>query len=183
MKVYIGPYTRWIGPYQIAKLIRFIGFNEDKQFEFGEWLAKTFVSDLCEWIDSKKKKTVKVRIDNYDTWNADHTLALIIVPLLKKLRETKMGSAIVQDEDLPDHLKVGDVDLMSLSDTQYIDRWNWILDEMIWAFESYIEDNSFDLWEGFDYSNPVHIAWNNAFYERQRRGVILFGKYYGSLWD
>ena len=38
----------------------------------------------------------------------DRTLAHIIIPMLKQLKETKHGSAMVDDEDLPPHMQHGD---------------------------------------------------------------------------
>ena len=35
----------------------------------------------------------------------DHTLAMIIVPMLKQLKETKHGAPFVDDEDVPEELK------------------------------------------------------------------------------
>lgn len=60
----------------------------------------------------------EVVIDEWDTWSVDVTLAYIIAPLLRKLKETAHGYP------------------SSLTEV----RWNEILDEMIWAFE-YKRDN------------------------------------------
>ena len=72
MKVYIGPYKKWWGPYQIANLIPFV--SEDTSEKIGDWLAKTWVNKVCEWFYSKNERKIKVRIDRYDTWSMDHTL-------------------------------------------------------------------------------------------------------------
>ena len=106
MKVYIGPYTTWLGPYQIADKIPFI--SEDTRNKIGDWLANTWVNDFCNWLESKKQRKVKIRIDNYDTWNMDSTLALIIVPMLKQLRETKHGAPMVDNEDVPSTMRYDD---------------------------------------------------------------------------
>ena len=103
MKVYIGPYKNWIGPYQLANMIPFI--SEDTSEKIGDWLSKTWVNDFCEWYYSKLKRKIKVRIDKYDTWSMDNTLALIILPMLKQLKETKHGSPLVDDEDVPEHMR------------------------------------------------------------------------------
>ena len=92
MKVKIGPYTNWIGPYQLADMIPFI--SEDTSHKIGTWLAETWVNDLCNWIHSKKHRKVQVHIDKYDTWNMNQTLAHIIHPMLIQLRDTKHGSQI-----------------------------------------------------------------------------------------
>ena len=92
MKVYIGPYLSWIGPYQIADKI-FFWVKKDPTEEqesrwdyrlhdrFGAWLAGTWAKTLCNWIHSKKDRKIAIRIDKYDTWGMDHTLALIILPM------------------------------------------------------------------------------------------------------
>ena len=58
------------------------------------------MGDLLQWLHEKKKRTVYVKIDKYDTWSMDHTLSLIIVPMLKQLKATQHGSPNVDDEDL-----------------------------------------------------------------------------------
>ena len=103
MKVYIGPYKNWIGPYQLADMIPFI--SEDTSFKIGTWLAKTWVNNVCEWFYSKIDRKIKVHIDKYDTWSMNNTLAHIILPMLKQLRDTKHGSQFVDDEDVPAHMR------------------------------------------------------------------------------
>lgn len=198
MKVYIGPYRDWIGPYQIAEKILFwIDKEKDERVHnFGEWLADTWVGNFCDWIHSKKKRNVKVRIDKYDTWNMDHTLALIVLPMLKQLKATKHGSPLVDDEDVPEHLrsnadriKMGDPDIRETEiwdpdDTIHV-RWNWVMDEMIYAFEKEIDDE-WDLRiyqrepEGWD---EAKFAERKVIQDRIANGFRLFGKYYQGLWD
>jgi len=112
MKVKIGPYRDWVGPYQIAEKILFWRdkHNDDSVHAFGTWLAggerkDSILMKLCTWVESKKKRKVKIHIDKYDTWNMDSTLALIILPMLKQLRDQKHGSSLVDDEDLPYELR------------------------------------------------------------------------------
>ena len=117
MKVYLGPHRNWIGPYQIAEMLCFWvrpvkdehGFNSkpDWVHDFGTWLAEnqdgsdSRLTKLCEWIQSKKKRTEWVHIDNYDVWSMDHTLALIILPMLTKLQKQKHGYGMIDDKDVP----------------------------------------------------------------------------------
>lgn len=160
MKVHLGPYRNWIGPYQIADKIFFwidrngIYAEEPERYKrwdyrtaerLGDWLASTWVNDFCRWIELKKSRKVKIRIDPYDTWNMDHTLALIILPMLKQLKATKHGSPLVDDEDVPEHLrstaarpKENEWD----TDDHHHVRWDWVLDEMIWAFEQRLDDDA-----------------------------------------
>ena len=112
MRVKIGPYKNWIGPYQIADMIFFWcekhpdeklmeRWDYKLQDKFGDWLANDKNGDdsrltkFCQWFESKRKRKIKVKIDNYDTWSMDHTLAYIIVPMLKQLHETKHGAPFV----------------------------------------------------------------------------------------
>ena len=89
MKVRIGKYVRWVGPYQIAETLKYIGVSEKQYDKIGKWLSNTWVDGLCQWIHSKQKRRVFVHIDNYDVWSMDSTLAYIILPMLKKLKEQK----------------------------------------------------------------------------------------------
>lgn len=104
----------------------------------------------CGWIQSKRHRKIKVRIDNYDTWNMDSTLALLILPMLKQLKNTKHGSPFVDLEDLPEHMQTTGFDdtssqynldfgnneeYTSKSWALHESRWDWVLNEMIWTFE------------------------------------------------
>jgi hypothetical protein len=107
MKVDIGPYTNWVGTYQIADMIFFWveKYPFDDKLEnrwdyrlhdkFGTWLASTWLMDLCTWINKFKKRRVKVKIDYYDHWSCDATLTPIVLPLLKSLKEHKQGSGFI----------------------------------------------------------------------------------------
>jgi len=102
MKVYIGPYRNWWGPYQLADLLKHVGVSEGRCFKIGEYLSHTWVNTVCEKIHEKiKKQKIEVRIDKYDTWSMDHTLSYIILPMLKQLRATKHGSPFTDDDDVP----------------------------------------------------------------------------------
>ena len=102
MKVNIGPYKSWTGPYQIANALCFwvpevadeYGCKSKPEWvhNFGTWLAGTepkysLLMRLCCWIDSKRHRVIQVRVDAWDTWSMDSTLALIVLPMLKQLRE------------------------------------------------------------------------------------------------
>ena len=204
MKVYIGKYKRWIGPYQLADMIPFV--SEDTKDRIGDWLAKTWIDKVCEWFYSKNERTIKVRIDPYDTWSMDNTLAHIILPMLKQLKATKHGSPLVDDEDVPPHMRHGDPD-PNEHDNWIHYKWDWVLNEMIWAFEQELDDS----WEDkFIHGKPVYgDTWfdedDNEYQRLQRKqlnpdywvdrdgikeynnridnGFKLFGKYYRNLWD
>ena len=56
---------------------------------------------LYNWFGYSPKQKTSIRIDNYDTWSMDHTLAPIILPMLVQLKATKHGAPMVDMEDVP----------------------------------------------------------------------------------
>jgi len=210
MKAVIGPYKSWIGPYQIADAVFF--WQEkysdtcvwaDRAHRFGHWLSEnrdgsdSTLLKVCQWIESKRSRQMYVRIDAYDTYSMDHTLAYIILPMLKQLHATKHGAPNTDDEDVPDNLKSTTATKESEYDTDsnHFLRWDWILGEMIWAFEQKTDDNSDDKFYDHGEDIPgedimarvgrmkVDDVGLKAHIERKRNGFRLFGKYYEALWD
>ena len=162
---------------------------------------------LYDWFGYTPKQKTKIRIDKFDTWSMDHTLAPIILPMLVQLKETKHGSPWTDDEDVPEELrstsappKKDEYDL----DDNHFKRWDWIMEEMIWAFEQKCRDDwesdyttgeydwKFEKVDGSKYSQmvegPNHTAvtdWEGckAHQKRMSNGFRLFGKYFENLWD
>jgi hypothetical protein len=230
MKVKIGPYKNWFGPYQLAEKILFWKDpNDPIVCKLGELLAygklkandehvrifnlernETLLCKFLTWVHSiRYERKIKVKIDKWDTWSMYHTLAYIILPMLKQLKETKHGAPHVDDEDVPEHLRStsaapreNEYDV----DSNHFARWDWVLDEMIFAFDCQVGDNK--EWEdqfytgvsdynlvkveGTNYSRfehgPNHTRkWDKEgftkFHSRIQNGYRLFGKYYENLWD
>ena len=133
---------------------------------------------------SKKKRKIKIRIDPYDVWNADETIALIVHPLLVALSHDKTGVPFVYFEDLSKELlEYKESPLYALDNKEngnaVSDKgahnqkfWDYVLGEMIFAFQSHLEDPNFDM------THPDSMSY----YERQRNGFRLFAKYFGDLW-
>lgn len=152
MHVCIGKYNRWWGPYQIAEKILFwMDKYDDRVHNFGTWLAEnkdgsdSWLTKFCLWIESKRKREVYIKLHRYDTWNMDHTLSLIILPMLKQLKEQKQGAPIVDDADVPEELRSTTAPKPENkwdTDGNWFKRWDWILDEMIWTFEQLVDENS-----------------------------------------
>ncbi len=143
--------------------------------------------------DGIHPRQVEIKIDDYDTWSMDHTLGLIALPMLKQLKKTQHGSPLVDLEDLPPELALtGDAkgehpqtDLFASPDHDDLvwemlhKKWNWVLDEMIFAFEhitSNDEDWDIGLWKA------DVVEWT-AVGNRVQNGLRLFGKCYRGLWD
>jgi hypothetical protein len=207
MRVYIGPYTHYIGPYQIADKIFFwidrrgIFADNDPRLDrwdykahdkFGDWLCEfDWLTNFCNWVELKKNRKVKIRIDNYDTWSMNHTLSLIIHPMLVQMKATKHGSPFVDDEDVPEHLRSTAAPALTEEEKNYggLDnlhqaRWNWILDESPSAYSSKISDGVV-----FDDSPEDVLSWekyheeNAKYHDRKANAFKLFGRYYRELWD
>lgn len=188
----------------------------DYVFKLGEWLAygkwrgiddipqskenlfrndepESWLYRLMQWYEKKRKRNIKIRIDKYDTWSMDHTLALIVLPMLKQLKETKHGSPTVDIEDVPEHMRTTateDYDCQTTfdfyNDTELCkqniqcdvhDRWNWVMDEMIWAFECLVDDDKTWMFEKEEEQTLLQS------YHRMQHALMLFGKYFRGLWD
>jgi hypothetical protein len=186
MKINIGPYITWIGPYQIADLLKHFGVSEDRYHAIGSWLADTWVNDVCQWIYSKKKRKVSIRIDKYDVWSMDGTLAMIIVPMLKQLKQQKHGSPLVDDVDVPETIRsTADpeykADAPWNSDKFIHDRWDYVMEQMIWSFEQCLSENDpMMLYYGDGKADAEGYKQHQV---RIQNGLQLFGKYYQGLWD
>ena len=237
MKIKIGPYKNWFGPYQLAEKLMFwvpkekdeYGFphTADRVHKFGEWLAHgsiepeaevgeirkwgdrppTLLYRFLSWIHSKQERTIKVQIDRWDTWSMDHTLAHIVLPMLKQLKETKHGAPYVDPKDCPPELKPKKQTKKEKSngstDSTHFERWDWVLDEMIFAFDSKVnddweeqfetgvsdlqfkklEDGNSQMVEGPNHTRVYDWESRKAYQERISNGFRLFGKYYENLWD
>jgi hypothetical protein len=157
--------------------------------------------------DSSKEQKISVRIDKWDTWSMDHTLAHIVTPMLKQLRDTKHGAPYTDDADVPEELRKSAAPPTEHewdTDDNHFKRWDWILDEMIFAFESKLTDWDEQFWKvkpELDFTEypedegqmtkPVRwkvegdCDWEarDVYQARITNGFRLFGKYYESLWD
>ncbi len=120
----------------------------------------------------KDKSADTIHIDNFDCWSLDYTLARIIHPALIRLKETKHGYPELWEDgmvthhnwDRQLHFDFIDEDI----ETNYlIDKWNGVLDKMIYSFGKIMEDAYFD----------------NEEWETIQEGLDLFAKHYTSLWD
>ena len=182
------------------------------------WADKLMpISQAIQWVwDKVDRKIDYVKIDRWDTWSMDHTLGLIALPMLKQLKATKHGAPFVDDEDVPDELKSTSAPPKQNeydTDDNHFKRWDWVMDEMIFAFEHEIDES----WQDAYRSGEIDMLWvpvdakgnevpkgehkyyqmkdgpNNTYkcdYDgiqkveaRIQNGFRLFGKYYRGLWD
>lgn len=145
------------------------------------------------------ERKISVQIDPWDTWSANHTLAIIIAPLLQKMKEVKSGAPNVDDKDVPEHLcstaapaKKNEWD----TDDNWNLRWEHVLDEMIFAMQEIASDDSGES-QFYDHSEvdesksimqrisaiKVDSEGLKAHQARVQKGCELFGKYFQCLWS
>ena len=218
MKVYLGPYKSWIGPYQIASALCFwarpvkdeFGYDSEPEWvhDFGTWLAEdrngndSWLCKFCNWVQERKKRRTWVHIDNYDVWGMDHTLALIIHPMLLRLKAQKHGYGMIEDRDVPKEMRStargARKGLKNKWDwDNYAEiRYEWMLNELIWTFEQLAsEDDGEGQFYDHTESNKekdfnksmkklkVDRAGLQVHHDRINNGLRLFGKYFRTLWD
>jgi hypothetical protein len=215
MKISIGPYITRFTTDQLENVWYKFRYGVDSRWSINEARMDKWdhrfekVSDKLQKLlnatvnrlQDRRKRKIKVRVDYYDVWGADHTLALIILPTLKLLKEKKHGSPFVDPADVPEELRPTEE---AGPDNGYTDntvheRWDWVLNEMIWAFEQIVdEDNDNQFYDHTESNaaekNGVDFAesWKKfkidhtglkQHNERINQGTMLFGKYFRGLWD
>jgi hypothetical protein len=224
VKIYISNYrNHWLSPYTILKKVCFWEKDEDVFYDhnntgtgrYVKWVNRLdpICGALHKFLDVVHPKIDYVKIDRWDTWGMDTTLAQIILPMLKQLNATKHGAPHVDDKDVPAHLrstaapaKENDWD----TDDNHFKRWDWIMEELIWTFEQLHPDND---WQAQYHTGNIEIKsepceWDEngkaTLFEMKRgpndtshwdkkghmkhqaritNGLKLFGKYYQGLWD
>ena len=91
---------------------------------------------LGQYKDDGEEREVHVVIHHYDTWNMDESLAHVVLPMLKQLKKTKHGAPFVDMPDRPERLQCYKEPEDYETDKFHFDAWDWVLDEMIFAFET-----------------------------------------------
>lgn len=167
MKVYLSNYRdHWLSPYTILEKVFFwreIDYDEPIIEKWSDRLLPICLG-IQKLLDTIHPRVNYVKIEHYDTWSMDTTLAHIILPMLKQLRDTKHGSPHVDPEDVPEDLRINGHESWSSQlvfefenhkqyETDSWDithrRWTWVLNEMIFAFECVLnEDWDEQFWTG-----------------------------------
>lgn len=127
-----------------------------------------FVYEVCRKFNISKR-SVKFWYqrrtrgwDDSETWSLDHTLAQIILPRLKRLKELKCG--------YPSHLSEKPIEEYDKYDYGAEKKWDEIIDEMIAAFEIVADE---DRWYAVPSDEDLKIY---------KKGMKKFCKYYTDLW-
>ncbi len=164
MKVYISKYRyHWYSPYKMLEKILFWKDWENIDYDT-PWVEKwsdrltPIAKAIQAVLDFIHPRVEYVKIDYWDSWSMDHTLSLIVLPMLRQLQATKQGSPFVDDEDVPEELKstsappkVNEWD----TDDNHHKRWEYVLNEMIFAFECKVDDT----WQDKFYSGESDWQW------------------------
>ena len=140
-------------------------------------------SEVIRWFISTYQR-IRYGVSNEECWSLDCTLTKFILPRLKHFKKINVNS--------------------HPSDITH-ERWNEILDEIIWTFEYMNDEERFnpiprikdviiDMNKYIDNINREKTpeekqAWKEYFKksaeleERRKRGMQLFAEYYFQLWD
>lgn len=203
MRVWIGPYNNFWGIYQILELFPILERDRDAIYEY---LENSKLNTFLNWIYQKRNRNIFIKIDGYDTFNADDTLARIILPVMKQLKTQKQGYGFIDDLDVPEELRsynAGPKENEWDWDDNAEKRYEWVLNEIIWAFENMLDDKAEDqfhtgvidhIWEPCENSKlsqlghgPKHthkfdkdgyMAWS----KRIDNGTRLLGVYFRTFW-
>lgn len=223
MRIKIGPYIHHWSTQQT--------FDSWLKWHHGKWSwevedsEQTRLDHVVEWVldhwqtvlnftinqvQERRSRTQKIHIDKYDTWSMDTTLSPVILPLLVQLSKTKNGAPLVEDIDVPEELKSTTAPTFDGEngevDDNHFKRWDYVLGEMIWAFDTISDSN----WADQFHTGRMDILWTplkeeeETFYRMDKgpkdthvfdaegykkfdlrisNGTRLFGKYYRALWD
>ena len=96
-----------------------------------------------------------------ECWNLDATLSALILPRLIRFRDNHCGT--------PGCLFEYDEKGNILNEEEGCQKWEKILDKMIWAFYLYISVGS--------------LYWTEEQKQQINEGLKLFAEYFQSLWD
>jgi hypothetical protein len=201
MKVNIGPYpdTWWHCHLHYDYMNKKYDYEwKESNTNFEKLLEK--LENAIQWIYNHsinrlvkyRKRKISVRIDRQDTWSMDHTLAYIVVPMLKQLKTSKHGSPFVEPEDVPEHMRLTERET-AVHDHGYYDKtlnateeeleaasdkfhaqWIWVLDQMIWSFEQEIDEEN-DHKHYYDPYEPGEAIEEHSFFDREYR--LKMGKF------
>jgi hypothetical protein len=139
--------------------------------------------DVKRWIISTYQR-IRYGVSDSECWSLDWTLTNFILPRLKHFKKINV------------HTYPPDITP---------ERWNEILDELIWTFEYMHDEEKFNPTPMFryevdnmdDYFKNIKRektpeqkqAWdeylkkNEELEERRKKGMLLFAEYYQQLWD
>ena len=202
-------------------------------YNFGEWLTygsvlpepevgefyptetrkRTLLARALDAINGKRKQKIEVKIDEWDLWDPYTTIGIVVRPLLTEFVNKKRHGAPNTDyEDVPEELRPSEEWIKQSKenkdgevDDKFHERWDWILNEMLFAF-NHIEGGPDEFWADeywgdaptmryrkidekgmsvieFDEDWECDMDKIREIEARIENGFKLFGKYFRALWD
>lgn len=143
------------------------------------WRVYYKIQDIKRWFVSTYQR-MRYGVADSECWSLDYTFTRYILPRLKHFK--KMNRYTYPDGITPE-------------------KWEEILDEMIWAFEFMLDEDKFIKFPetGIDFSDPEsfnrektpeqkqdwqrYLDESKKLQHRKKEALLLFAKYYESLWD
>ena len=137
-----------------------------------------------------------------DAWNADWTIAQMVLPLLLQVKKDKQGAPFVDDVYVPEELRstaCASKENKRDTDDSWFKRYQYVLDEIIFAMQevaTYYE-NEPDMYEKVVEEAPetttgeIDIGLKiirhktvlyTDYHARVQNGLMLFGVFFTSLW-
>ena len=151
-------------------------------------------------------KKCEVILDKEDTWNMDFTVATIVAPLIKQLRETTHSYAAIDKEDVPQELHQTYGTQGEHTEKYSVQAYEWVLNEIEWAMNEISNENKnepkmykhvgdiefgeIDESTGLGEIKSLGVERihemeepNRQYHKRIQQGCVLFGKYFQNLWS
>lgn len=187
--------SHWLSPYTILEKVFFwkdVYRDKDKTVQRLVEILEVPCGWIQKFLDAFHPRIEYVKIDPWDTWGMDHTLAQIILPMLKQLKATKHGvpAEFIHEKDCESEIPFKEAEK----------KWDAVMDQMIWSFEQILDENNDDQFFTDDPDAPPSQTLKSILredyvpqkYDAQghqkhnkkiQKGLDLFGKHYRSLWD
>jgi hypothetical protein len=160
MRVYSGKFSSYLS---INKTLKKLHLPDNIIDKIEEWIPSFVYTYL------NRSRTIRVNnITGSDTCSLYTTLAHIITPCLIQFKTRSISYPQIDLNDIPINLQ---------NELSASDKWLYILDEMIFAFNSFLSN-----WEDV-YLTPEDLNKEKWLAEKRRinNGLRLFAKYYEHL--
>ena len=158
-------------------------YDPKNGFEQFVWNVDDIIFRILRPVNVFKDKffngrKIKIKVHDYDVWNADYTMAELIYHVLLKYKDDPNAFLTVDKVDAPEGMKRQQ-------------RYEYVIDEMIWTFDCLRTGDYMDQYivdEVEDESAFMGIRVNldkdkmDEIEQRIENGLRLFGKYFRALW-
>jgi hypothetical protein len=198
------PLRMW-SAHRITGILTAFGVSQQSRRKISVVINNSFIGTILHKVHQHRLRgQTKVRIDDFDLWNGDLTLATVILPFLQRYRTNITVTPKVDDQDVPENLRstsapalTADEIAIGTVDANYHKRWEWVVDQMIWSFVQIIDDSdspsASHFWSSAEIEgkDPIRVlgqqVWfDNELYEQHQsrvdNGLALFGKYFRGMW-